>query len=124
MAAFDPTLQPSDDRGHLLTEQSNPRSRQLDELTTADLVNLFVEEDRRPQEAVAGASAALTAAVDAISERLLGGGRLFYLGAGTSGRLGVLDAAECPPTFCSDPELVQGVLAGGAPSPVAKFRRS
>ena len=100
MAAFDPTLQPSDDRGHLLTEQSNPRSRQLDELTTADLVNLFVEEDRRPQEAVAGASAALTAAVDAISERLLGGGRLFYLGAGTSGRLGVLDAAECPPTFC------------------------
>ena len=100
MAAFDPTLQPSDDRGHLLTEQSNPRSRQLDELTTADLVNLFVEEDRRPQEAVAGASAALTAAVDAISERLLGGGRLFYLGAGTSGRLGVLDAAECPRCPC------------------------
>ncbi len=116
MADFDSTLQPSDDRGHLLTEQSNPRSRQLDELTTADLVSLFVEEDRRPQEAVAGASAALTAAVDAISERLLGGGRLFYLGAGTSGRLGVLDAAECPPTFCSDPELVQGVLAGGAPA--------
>ena len=95
MAGFDPTLQPSDDRGHLLTEQSNPRSRRLDQLVTKDLVNLFVEEDRRPQEAVAGASEALAAAVDAISERLLAGGRLFYLGAGTSGRLGVLDADEC-----------------------------
>ena len=116
MAGFDPTLQPSDDRGHLLTEQSNPRSRRLDQLATKDLVNLFVEEDRRPQEAVAGASDALAAAVDAISKRLSSGGRLFYLGAGTSGRLGVLDAAECPPTFCSDPDLVQGVLAGGTPA--------
>ena len=116
MAGFDPSLQPSDDRGHLLTEQSNPRSRRLDQLATTDLVNLFVEEDRRPQEAVAGASEALVAAVDAIAARLLDGGRLFYLGAGTSGRLGVLDAAECPPTFCSDPELVQGVLAGGPPA--------
>ena len=116
MAGFDPTLQPSDDRGHLLTEQSNPRSRRLDQLATTDLVNLFVEEDRRPQEAVAEASEAIAAAVDAISKRLSSGGRLFYLGAGTSGRLGVLDAAECPPTFCSDPELVQGVLAGGTPA--------
>ena len=116
MAGFDPSLQPSVDRGHLLTEQSNPRSRRLDQLATTDLVNLFVEEDRRPQEAVAGASEALVAAVDAIAARLLDGGRLFYLGAGTSGRLGVLDAAECPPTFCSDPELVQGVLAGGTPA--------
>ena len=116
MAGFDPSLQPSDDRGHLLTEQSNPRSRRLDQLATTDLVNLFVDEDRRPQEAVAGASEALAAAVDAIAARLLDGGRLFYLGAGTSGRLGVLDAAECPPTFCSDPELVQGVLAGGTPA--------
>ena len=116
MAGFDPSLQPSVDRGHLLTEQSNPRSRRLDQLATTDLVNLFVEEDRRPQEAVAGASEALVAAVDAIAARLLDGGRLFYLGAGTSGRLGVLDAAECPPTFCSDPKLVQGVLAGGTPA--------
>ena len=116
MAGFDPTLQPSDDRGHLLTEQSNPRSRRLDQLATNDLVNLFVEEDRRPQEAVAEASEAIAAAVDAISKCLSSGGRLFYLGAGTSGRLGVLDAAECPPTFCSDPELVQGVLAGGTPA--------
>jgi N-acetylmuramic acid 6-phosphate etherase len=63
---------------------------------------------------VAAATSDLAAAIDAIAERLRQGGRLFYLGAGTSGRLGVLDAAECPPTFCSAPELVQGVLAGGA----------
>lgn len=103
-------------RGHLLTEQANPRSADLDALSTRDLVAVFVEEDRRPQEAVAAAAPALTAAIDAIAERLRCGGRLFYLGAGTSGRLGVLDAAECPPTFCSPPELVQGVLAGGAPA--------
>ena len=103
-------------RGHLLTEQANPSSAELDALSTADLVAVFIEEDRRPQEAVAAAATALTAAIDAIAERLRSGGRLFYLGAGTSGRLGVLDAAECPPTFCSAPELVQGVLAGGAPA--------
>ncbi|MEY4358832.1 MAG: N-acetylmuramic acid 6-phosphate etherase [Cyanobacteriota bacterium] len=103
-------------RGHLLTEQANPRSADLDALSTSDLVAVFVEEDRRPQEAVAAAAPALSTAIDAIAERLSCGGRLFYLGAGTSGRLGVLDAAECPPTFCSPPELVQGVLAGGAPA--------
>ena len=103
-------------RGHLLTEQANPLSADLDALSTRDLVAVFVEEDRRPQEAVAAAAPALSAAIDAIAERLRSGGRLFYLGAGTSGRLGVLDAAECPPTFCSPPELVQGVLAGGAPA--------
>jgi N-acetylmuramic acid 6-phosphate etherase len=103
-------------RGHLLTEQANPLSTDLDTLSTAALVELFCEEDRRPQQAVAAAAPALTAAVEAIAERLAEGGRLFYLGAGTSGRLGVLDAAECPPTFCSDPQLVQGVLAGGAPA--------
>jgi len=102
------------DRGHLLTEQANPLSAQLDQLATAELVQLFCEEDRRPQEAVAAVAPALAAAIDAIAARLVQGGRLFYLGAGTSGRLGVLDAAECPPTFCSAPELVQGVLAGGA----------
>ena len=103
-------------RGHLLTEQSNPLSTALDTLSSVELVQLFCEEDRRPQEAVAGAASALAEAVEAIAGRLRQGGRLFYLGAGTSGRLGVLDAAECPPTFCSDPELVQGVLAGGAPA--------
>ena len=114
MAEFDPDLQPSSDRGHLLTEQSNQRSSRLDQLDTLALVALFADEDRRPQQAVAEATPALVEAVDAISERLRLGGRLFYLGAGTSGRLGVLDAAECPPTFCSDPEQVQGVLAGGS----------
>ena len=104
----------STDRGHLLTEQANPASEVLDRLPTRELVELFAAEDRRPQEAVAAAAPALAEAVDAIAERLRRGGRLFYLGAGTSGRLGVLDAAECPPTFCSDPNLVQGVLAGGA----------
>lgn len=104
------------DRGHLLTEQSNPASADLDQLTTLELVRVFSEEDRRPQEAVAAAAPQLAEAIEAIAARLGSGGRLFYLGAGTSGRLGVLDAAECPPTFCSDPEQVQGVLAGGAPA--------
>ena len=116
MTRFQSDAAVSADRGHLLTEQPNPRSTALDLLDTADLVTLFVEEDRRPQQAVADASATISAAVDHITSRLKAGGRLFYLGAGTSGRLGVLDAAECPPTFCSDPEMVQGVLAGGAPA--------
>ena len=110
----DLNLHPSDNRGHLLTEQVNPKSECLDQLTTESLVTLFCEEDREPQRAVAAAIPELIQAVEAITERLRSGGRLFYLGAGTSGRLGVLDAAECPPTFCSDPDLVQGVLAGGS----------
>ena len=116
MAEFQRDLQPSDDRGFLLTEQSNSLSRDLDQLPTRELVDLFVAEDRRPQQAVEAAASVISDAVDLITERLRDGGRLFYLGAGTSGRLGVLDAAECPPTFCSDPEMVQGVLAGGAPA--------
>lgn len=104
------------DRGHLLTEQANPLSERLDQLPTDQLVALFCANDLEPQRALAQAAPALTAAVDAIAARLASGGRLFYLGAGTSGRLGVLDAAECPPTFCTPPELVQGVLAGGAPA--------
>ena len=114
MAVFDPDLQPSSDRGHLLTEQSNQRSSSLDQLDTLALVELFADEDRRPQEAVAAVAPALAQAVDDVADRLRAGGRLFYIGAGTSGRLGVLDAAECPPTFCSDPQQVQGVLAGGS----------
>ena len=111
-----PVVDASDDRGHLLTEQSNPRSRQLDTLPVADLVDLFISEDVKPQQAVAAAAESIAQAVEGIAIRLAAGGRLFYVGAGTSGRLGVLDAAECPPTFCSPPELVQGVLAGGAPA--------
>lgn len=104
------------DRGHLLTEQSHPASADLDQLSTLELVGVFCDEDRRPQQAVAAAAPQLAEAIEAIAARLAVGGRLFYLGAGTSGRLGVLDAAECPPTFCSPPEQVQGVLAGGAPA--------
>ena len=111
-----PVVDASDDRGHLLTEQSNPRSRQLDTLPVADLVDLFISEAVKPQQAVAAAAESIAQAVEGIAIRLAAGGRLFYVGAGTSGRLGVLDAAECPPTFCSPPELVQGVLAGGAPA--------
>jgi N-acetylmuramic acid 6-phosphate etherase len=110
------TLHPSCDRGHLLTEQVNPKSEFLDRLSTEELVSLFSDEDQQPQRAVAAAKPELIEAVEAIANRLRTGGRLFYLGAGTSGRLGVLDAAECPPTFCSDPDLVQGVIAGGAPA--------
>jgi N-acetylmuramic acid 6-phosphate etherase len=104
------------DRGHLLTEQANSASEHLDQLATPALVDLFCSNDLLPQQAVTAAAPRLAEAIDAIAARLGSGGRLFYLGAGTSGRLGVLDAAECPPTFCSPPELVQGVLAGGAPA--------
>ncbi len=103
-------------RGHLLTEQPNPASQALDQLSTRALVDLFCQEDLEPQRAVQQAAPQLAAAIEAIALRLQRGGRLFYLGAGTSGRLGVLDAAECPPTFCSPPDWVQGVLAGGAPA--------
>ncbi|MGG6239040.1 N-acetylmuramic acid 6-phosphate etherase [Nodosilinea sp. AN01ver1] len=107
---------PSDpaDRGHLLTEQANPRSAQLDQLSALELVDLFNQEDHRTLAAIAAAREALAAAIDAVTTALAQGGRLFYIGAGTSGRLGVLDAAECPPTFCTPPELVQGIIAGGA----------
>lgn len=104
------------DRGHLLTEQANPASASLDQLSSSELVDLFCREDEKALLAMEAAAPALAEAVEAISARLRAGGRLFYLGAGTSGRLGVLDAAECPPTFCTPPELVQGVLAGGAPA--------
>jgi len=103
-------------RGHLLTEMAHPASQALDQLPTDALVDLFCQEDLEPQRAVQRAAPQLAEAIEAIAGRLRQGGRLFYLGAGTSGRLGVLDAAECPPTFCSPPELVQGVLAGGAPA--------
>lgn len=101
-------------RGHLLTEQVNPNSQNLDQLTALELVDLFNEEDKKTIQAIAAAREELAAAIDITSKALQHGGRLFYVGAGTSGRLGVLDAAECPPTFCTPPELVQGIIAGGA----------
>lgn len=103
-----------DERGHLLTEQANPNSQNLDQLTTLELVDLFNQEDARTIAAIAQARQELATAIDLTAKALRQGGRLFYIGAGTSGRLGVLDAAECPPTFCSDPEQVQGIIAGGA----------
>src|SRR5689334_1841764 len=102
------------ERGHLLTEQVNPNSLNLDQLSSLELVELFNSEDLKAVEAVAAAKIQLAQAIDRTAERLCQGGRLFYIGAGTSGRLGVLDAAECPPTFCTPPELVQGIIAGGA----------
>jgi N-acetylmuramic acid 6-phosphate etherase len=96
------------------TEQRNPRSAKLDELATPDLVDLFVKEERYVEEALAASKSALVAAIDLVAESLREGGRLFYVGAGTSGRLGVLDASEIPPTFGASPELVQGIMAGGA----------
>lgn len=102
------------DRGHLLTEQINPNSHNLDELSTLEMVDVFNREDQRTIEAIAQARTALAQAINLTAACLRDGGRLFYVGAGTSGRLGVLDAAECPPTFCSPPELVQGIIAGGA----------
>ncbi|MGF1497148.1 MAG: N-acetylmuramic acid 6-phosphate etherase [Elainellaceae cyanobacterium] len=102
------------ERGHLLTEQANPNSQQLDQLSSLELVDLFNREDQGVINAIAQARIPLAQAIDAIAHSLSQGGRLFYVGAGTSGRLGVLDAAECPPTFCTPPELVQGIIAGGA----------
>ena len=101
------------DRGYLLTEQANPHSQNLDRLSALEIVELFNQEDAKAVAAVGIEKEAIAAAITTIAEAISNGGRLFYVGAGTSGRLGVLDAAECPPTFCSDPELIQGILAGG-----------
>lgn len=101
-------------RGHLLTEQINPQSQNLDRLSSLEIVDLFNREDAKTLEAIANARISLAKTIDVTAAALKQGGRLFYVGAGTSGRLGVLDAAECPPTFCTPPELVQGILAGGA----------
>jgi len=100
-------------RGELLTEKSNSKSQFLDKLSTSELVQVFSKEDIEPQKAVSEAISDIIKAINLIVPRLKEGGRLFYLGTGTSGRLGVLDAAECPPTFCSSPELIQGIIAGG-----------
>jgi len=95
------------------TEKRNPRSRKIDRLSTQEMVDLIQAEDMRVAPAVAHQRRLIADAVDMIVERLRRGGRLFYVGAGTSGRLGVLDAAECPPTFGVSGNLVQGIIAGG-----------
>lgn len=96
-----------------ITEQENPRSKDLSSQSTAEIVALMNDEDATVAAAVKRVLGDVVKAVDEIVARLSKGGRLFYTGTGTSGRLGVLDASECPPTFGVSPELVQGVIAGG-----------
>ena len=102
-----------DDLAAALTEQRNPRSENLEKLSPRELVELFVDEEKYVQDALRNSSADLVRAVEIVAEALRKGGRLFYVGAGSSGRIGVLDASEIPPTFGAAPELVQGVIAGG-----------
>jgi len=97
----------------LLTEARNPATEHLDQLSTLDMLTLINAEDATVAAAVRSELPSIARAVDAIAERFNRGGRLFYIGAGTSGRLGVLDASECPPTFSVSPDLVQGLIAGG-----------
>ncbi len=95
------------------TEKRNPRSERIDEQSTLEIVTLINEEDMLVPQAVAREQKRIAQAVDMIVTRMRAGGRLYYVGAGTSGRLGVLDASECPPTFGVKPSLVQGIIAGG-----------
>jgi N-acetylmuramic acid 6-phosphate etherase len=99
--------------GALLTEQPNPHSRGIDALPTLEMLRVINQEDRQVAESIAPELPNIARAVDAIVDAFQHGGRLFYIGAGTSGRLGVLDASECPPTFSVPPDLVQGIIAGG-----------
>jgi N-acetylmuramic acid 6-phosphate etherase len=96
-----------------LTEQRNPRSKNLEKMSVRELVELFVEEEKFVQDALRAATADLAKAIEMVTGSLRNGGHLFYVGAGSSGRMGVLDASEIPPTFGASPDLVQGVIAGG-----------
>jgi N-acetylmuramic acid 6-phosphate etherase len=98
----------------MLTEQRNPNTANIDQLSALEIVQRINAEDRTVADAVAAALPQIAAAVEGIVERLRRGGRLIYAGAGTSGRLGVLDAVECVPTFSTPPELVRALIAGGA----------
>ncbi|MDB5320735.1 MAG: putative glucokinase regulator [Phycisphaerales bacterium] len=107
------------DRSHLLTEQRLPESMRLDAMSIDEAIDLMNRQDQEAVQAVARIRPDITRATEIVVAALRQGGRLIYYGAGTSGRLGVLDASECPPTFRVDPNLVQGVIAGG---PEAMFR--
>ena len=100
----------------IATEQRNPNTMHIDTLSTLDMIRLINQEDHRVAEAVAEVTDKIAEAVDVIADRLAKGGRLIYCGAGTSGRLGILDAVECPPTYSTDPEMVQALMAGGYPA--------
>ena len=97
----------------MLTEQRNPKSMHIDQRSTLEILQIMNGEDATVASAVSAALPQIGRAVNLIAERLRAGGRLFYIGAGTSGRLGILDAVECLPTFSIDPEMVQGIIAGG-----------
>ena len=99
---------------HLATERRNPASTDIDSLSTLEMVRLINNEDRNTVQAVERILPQIAKAVDLIAHSLSSGGHLIYVGAGTSGRLGVLDASECPPTFGVSPSLVRGLIAGGA----------
>ena len=101
------------DRAHLTTEKRNPRTRDIDRRSTLGIVDAINAEDRRVAPAVGLERRRIARAVDLVVESFRRGGRLVYVGAGTSGRLGVLDASECPPTFGVSPTRVQGIIAGG-----------
>lgn len=100
----------------IATEQRNPNTMNIDTLPTLEMVKLMNREDHRVAEAVSLVTEEIARAVDLIADRLSKGGRLIYCGAGTSGRLGILDAVECPPTYSTEPEMVQGLIAGGYPA--------
>ncbi|HEX4810292.1 MAG TPA: N-acetylmuramic acid 6-phosphate etherase [Bryobacteraceae bacterium] len=100
-------------RHDLITEAPNPASASIDSLSTEDMLRVINDADREVADSVQAEIPHIARAVDGITARLEQGGRLFYVGAGTSGRLGVLDASECPPTFNTPPELVQAYIAGG-----------
>jgi len=97
----------------LLTEQTNPATARIDKVSTLEMVRIINDEDRRVADSVTAELPAIARAIDGIVQAFAAGGRLFYIGAGTSGRLGVLDASECPPTFNVPYDLVQGIIAGG-----------
>jgi N-acetylmuramic acid 6-phosphate etherase len=96
-----------------ITEQENERTSNLDKLPTLDVIRLMNEEDARVAEVVKNILPYIAKAIDRVTERMRSGGRLYYVGTGTSGRLGVLDASECPPTFGVSPDLIRGIIAGG-----------
>ena len=100
----------------IATEQRNPSTMNIDSLSTLEMVRLINREDHKVAEAVSLVADKIAQAVDVIADRLSKGGRLIYCGAGTSGRLGILDAVECPPTYSTEPEMVQGLIAGGYPA--------
>jgi N-acetylmuramic acid 6-phosphate etherase len=111
----------SEDRQHACptlspTEQRNPRSLKLDQMSTGDAIELMLSEDAKLPAAIRRERAAIEKLIKVVVRAFKEGGRLFYVGAGTSGRLGILDASECPPTFRTPPELVQGIIAGGQPA--------